>query len=264
MKVFATIAATALTAGAVAANSERTERQLILGGGIVPAGTKTYVAGVRSTADGTSYCGGSLISPIHVLTTTFCTSNPAPSFVSVGSHYVDGKKDGEQIKIVKAQNHTDFNENNHAYDFAVLTLEKPSKFTPVNLPKADDSDIKPGTWSKAMGWGLTNYPNSRVSYEMRGVDLELWNSDKCSEVYMMDKSNMCAGGVAGKDTCGGDTGGPLIKENGDGDQDDVLIGLTGWVGNTCGEEGKPTLYSRVSAAVAWISSITSSTTRPQQ
>ncbi|OWY92859.1 Serine protease trypsin-like protein, partial [Phytophthora megakarya] len=55
----------------------------------------------------------------------------------------------------------------------------------------------------------------------------------------------------------------LIKENGNGDEDDVLIGLVSW-GDGCGDEGLPTLYARVSSAVAWINSITSGTTRPQQ
>ncbi|OWZ17821.1 Glucanase inhibitor protein [Phytophthora megakarya] len=263
MKVFSTIAATSFVIGAVAANSEHTERQLVLGGEIVPAGTKTYVAGIRSTADGDTYCGGSLISPTHVLTTTLCTGQQAPNFVSVGTHYLNGKQDGEQIKVVKAQNHTHFNETGLAYDFALLTLERPSKFTPVKLPKVDDTDIEPGMWSKAMGWGWTNYPNGKMSNEMKGVGLQVWDNNECSEVYVVDDSSVCAGGVAGKDTCVADAGGPLIKENGDGDQDDVLIGLTSW-GNSCGDEGFPALYSRVSTAVVWINSIISSSTRPQQ
>ncbi|OWZ02025.1 Glucanase inhibitor protein [Phytophthora megakarya] len=263
MKVFSTIAATALTIGAVSANSEHTERRLVLGGGIVPAGTKTYVTGIRSTADGKTYCGGSLISPIHVLTTTICTSHQAPNFVSVGTHYLSGKRDGEQIKVLSAQNHTDFNEVSLAYDFAILTLERPSTFTPIKLPKADDSDIKAGMWSKAMGWGWTSFPHGKLSNEMKDVDLQVWDNDECSEAYETDHSNVCAGGVAGKDACVGDTGGPLIKENGNGDEDDVLIGLVSW-GDGCGKEGSPTLYSRVSAAVPWINSVTSSATRPQQ
>ncbi|OWZ12641.1 Glucanase inhibitor protein, partial [Phytophthora megakarya] len=263
MKVFSTIAATSLAIGAVAA-SEHTERQLVLGGGIIPAGTKTYVAGIRSTADGDTYCGGSLISPTQVLTTTMCTRHQAPNFVSVGTHYLNGTQDGEQIKVVKAQNHTDFNQTSGAYDFALLTLEKPSnKFAPVKLPKADDTDIVPGMWSKAMGWGWTSYPNGSLSYEMQGVSLEVWANDECSQVYAIDDTNVCAGGVAGKDACVGDTGGPLIKENGKGDKDDVLVGLVNW-GYGCGDQGAPTVYSRVSAVLPWINSISSGAAQTQQ
>eukprot|EP00644_Phytophthora_capsici_P007752 jgi/Phyca11/126128/e_gw1.61.217.1 len=253
MKVIATIAAASLTIGATTA--DHTSRQLILGGGIIPSGSKTYTAGIRSTAEGDSYCGGSLISPTHVLTTTICTTHQQPNFVSVGTHYLNGTHDGEQLKVVSVHNHTDFNKTSASYDFALLTLEKPSKFSPVKLPKADDTDIIPGMWSKAMGWGVTSYPNGSLSYELQGVSLEVWGNDECSQVYVIDDTNVCAGGVAGKDACVADTGGPLIKEKGEGDADDILIGLVNW-GYGCGDEGAPTVYSRVSSALKWINSIT--------
>ncbi|KAG6615903.1 multidrug resistance protein ABC superfamily [Phytophthora cinnamomi] len=143
----------------------------------------------------------------------------------LGAHYINGTNDGEQLRVISAQNHTDFNATTLGYDFAILTLEKPSKFAPIKLPKADDSDIKPGMWSKAIGWGLTSFPNGSASNEM-------------------------------KDTCVADSGGPLIKENGKGDKDDVLIGLVSW-GSGCGDEGVPTVYSRVSSALKWINPIIS-------
>ncbi|KAL3664581.1 GLC7-interacting protein 2 [Phytophthora oleae] len=242
IKVIATIAAASLAIGAVTA--DHTSRQLILGGGVIPSGSKAYTAGIRSTAGGDSYCGGSLISPTHVLTTTICTTHQQPNFVSVGTHYLNGTQDGEQLKVVSVHNHTDFNKSSGAYDFALLTLEKPSKFSPVKLPKADDTDIIPGI-----------YPNGSLSYELQGVGLEVWGNDKCSQVYVIDDSNVCAGGVAGKDSCVADTGGLLIKEKGVGDADDILIGLVNW-GYGCGDAGSPTVYSRVSSALKWINSIT--------
>ncbi|KAI9980442.1 hypothetical protein PInf_026302 [Phytophthora infestans] len=57
------------------------------------------------------------------------------------------------------------------------------------------------------------------------------------------------------DACVADTGGPLIKENGLGDLDDILIGLVNW-GYGCGDAGSPTVYSRVSTATEWINSVT--------
>ncbi|GMF59791.1 unnamed protein product [Phytophthora fragariaefolia] len=257
MKVITTVAAASMAIGAVTANIDASHRQLILGGGVIPSGKKTYNVGIRSTAAGDTYCGGSLVSPTHVLTTTMCTTHAKPNFVSVGTHYLNGTKDGEQIKVLSVQNHTDFNKTGKSeYDFALLTLEKPSKFTPVKLPKVDDSDIKPGMWSKAMGWGWTSFPNGSASYELQGVGLQVWSNDDCAQVYVINPTNVCAGGVAGKDSCVADTGGPLIRENGPGDKDDVLIGLVNW-GYGCGDEGYPTVYSRVSSAVKWLSSIIS-------
>ncbi|KAF1789850.1 Peptidase S1, PA clan [Phytophthora cactorum] len=239
MKVIATIAAASMVLGA--ANADHTSRQLILGGG-------SFRAARRHTP------------PASVLPPTATPTAVEPKFVSVGTHYLNGTQDGEQIKVVSAQNHTSLNFSSSTYDFALLTLEKPSKFTPVKLPNADDSDIKPGMWSKAMGWGVTSYPNGSLSYELQGISLEVWANDECSRVYNIDDTSVCAGGLPGKDACVADTGGPLIKEKGQGDLDDILVGLVNW-GYGCGDAGSPTVYSRVSTAIEWINSVTSGATR---
>ncbi|KAE8961806.1 hypothetical protein PR001_g29925 [Phytophthora rubi] len=255
MKIISTLAAASIALGAVSAETEHVERALILGGGEVPIGTKAYAAGIRTTANGDTYCGGALITPKHVLTTASCTGFEAPNYVAVGTHYINGTKDGEQIKVVSAQNHTLFNSTSLSYNFGVLTLEKPSKFSPIKLPAADNSDIIPGMWSKVMGWGDTSYPNGTSSNGLQSVGLEVWDNEDCLPIFNIDNSSVCAGGAAGRDSCIGDTGGPLVKEKGRGDADDVLIGLVSW-GAGCGDKGYPAVYSRVSAAVEWINSVT--------
>ncbi|GMF15342.1 unnamed protein product [Phytophthora fragariaefolia] len=255
MKTVSTLAALSIVIGAASAGTEHVERALILGGGVVPIGTKTYSSGVRSTADGDTYCGGALIAPRHVLTTALCTGIYAPDWVAVGTHYINGTKDGEQIKVVSAQNHTRYNATSLSYDFGLLTLAKPSKFAPIKLPAVDNSDIIPGMWSKVMGWGDTSFPNGTNSSEMQSVGLEVWDNEDCARIFNVDNSSVCAGGAAGRDSCVGDTGGPLIKEKGRGDTDDILIGLVSW-GAGCGDKGYPAVYSRVSAAVEWINSVT--------
>ncbi|KAG7384441.1 hypothetical protein PHYPSEUDO_002629 [Phytophthora pseudosyringae] len=69
-------------------------------------------------------------------------------------------------------------------------------------------------------------------------------------------SHVCAGGEQGKSPCQGDTGGPFIKENaqGDGGGDDVLIGLVSG-DKGCGVKGSPAIYSRVSSTLPWINSV---------
>ncbi|RLN47301.1 hypothetical protein BBJ29_009730 [Phytophthora kernoviae] len=131
-----------------------------------------------------------------------------------------------------------------------------NKFTPVKLPAADGSDIKPGGWSTVMGWGEATYPNGTFSYELQGVNVELWDNEEYAPFMAVVDSNACAGGAPGKDSCTGDQGSPLILEKtaGDADADDVLVGLSNW-GIGCGDEGYPSVYSRVSSAVEWINSV---------
>ncbi|EGZ06494.1 serine protease trypsin-like protein [Phytophthora sojae] len=249
MKVISTLVSASLLIGSVSA---------ILGGQKVPQGSKTYVTGLRSTVDPKSpddfsFCGGALISPTHVLTTASCTTTASANFVSVGAHYINGGEDGDEIKVVKVQNHPHFNKDTLANDFSVLTLAKPSKYKPVKLPAPGGADIRSGTWSTAMGWGLTSAPPDGMgAEELQALSQQVISNDACRKALKantIDMSHVCAGGVKGKSPCQGDTGGPFIKENGRGDADDILIGLVS--GGSCGET-TPAIYSRVSSALPWI------------
>jgi len=74
-----------------------------------------------------------------------------------------------------------------------------------------------------------------------------------SNFYIFD-THICAGD-SGKDSCGGDGGGPLFTwENGRWTQ----IGVVS-TGNGCGLPDYPGVYARVTKAKAWIQNIASGT-----
>ncbi|CAH0475206.1 unnamed protein product [Peronospora belbahrii] len=233
-----------------------------MSGQIVPSGTKTYVAGLRSSRDGESVCGGSLISPTHVLSASHCVPYDI-RWVSIGMHYRNGSQGGEQIRVVSVMNHPNYTENvQYSDDFSVLELEKASKFKPIQLAAADDSDFKAGKWAATMGWGMDAEVNGTLSYELQRVNIQLISDESCALAATIDSSMVCAGGVLGQDACFGDSGGPLILEGSRGDNltEDVLIGIVSWSkDDTCGREGYPGVYSRVSKVRAWIDSITGGT-----
>ncbi|KAG7383747.1 hypothetical protein PHYPSEUDO_003362 [Phytophthora pseudosyringae] len=231
------------------------ERKLVLGGETVPTGTKTYTTGIRRTASGNNVCGGTLISPTHVITASHCSSNYDIRWVSVGSHFINGSTDGEQIKVVSIMNNPDYESGLFPNDYAILELAKPSSFTPVKLAAADDSDFAPGKSATMLGWGYTS-DNGTVSYELRGVDLPLWDDENCNTTMGTDSSMVCAGGDANKDSCERDSGGPLVLET---DLQDVLIGLSSWGPSPCGTKGAPGVYARISHARPWIDSIINGT-----
>jgi hypothetical protein len=60
---------------------------------------------------------------------------------------------------------------------------------------------------------------------------------------------MCVGGDD-KDSCIGDSGGPLIK-TGSNYEEDRLVGVVSW-GRGCAEEGVPGVYARISYFYDWI------------
>ncbi|CAH0485650.1 unnamed protein product [Peronospora farinosa] len=217
--------------------------------GIVPIGMKTYVAGLRTTVDGTNFCSASLISPIHLLAGTSCTLEDI-RWASIGSHYVNGTQDGEQIKVVAILTHPKSLRRGFTYDFAVLVLKKPSKFTPVALAKSDDSDVTDGEWAVTMGWdddeGL-----SQMGYELFRSNVQLMSNSNCAKETKVTESLLCSRGAASQTSCSGEYSGPVVVERSSGD---VIVGLVTW-GDDCDKPGYPSIYSRVSIARAWIDSV---------
>ncbi|KAI9914705.1 hypothetical protein PsorP6_007082 [Peronosclerospora sorghi] len=222
---------------------------LILGGTIVPSKTKLYTASLRRTKSGKSFCGGSLITPTHVLTAAHCLPGKI-QYVSVGSHFAQGTEDGEQLQVIQATRHPRYRDGSHAYDFMVLELEQASSFAPVALAKADESDMTYAERGTVMGWGAMA-EGGFSSPELLRVDVPLMNATECAKVLDIDHSMLCAGGDKNIDSCQGDSGGPLILEE---PFEDVLIGVVSW-GEGCGRPGSPGVYAKVSIVTEWLAKV---------
>ncbi|CAK4392192.1 unnamed protein product [Aphanomyces euteiches] len=122
-----TVALTTLLAIAVVAQVE------IVGGKEATAGKHLYVTGLRQTTTASDQCGGSLIAPNVVLTAAHCTGHGL-KYASIGSHFLSGSKDGEQIKVIKEIKNPKNNANTNSFDFAVLLLERNSTIPPCKSP----------------------------------------------------------------------------------------------------------------------------------
>ncbi|POM72325.1 Hypothetical protein PHPALM_10973 [Phytophthora palmivora] len=102
-----------------------------------------------------------------------------------------------------------------------------------------------------LGWGLVN--NETYSDILQTVDVEIITNTKCAKLYAdadeistVDDSVICAGTGNGKDTCNGDSGGPLLVN-------DVLVGVVSAGPDVCGV--LPGTYTRVSYALDFINDI---------
>ena len=94
----------------------------------------------------------------------------------------------------------------------------------------------------------------------RKISLNGVSSETCQIIYTYDMSLfdriICAGGMEGRDTCIGDSGGPLMKKVEEDYQTNwYLFGITSYGPYKCGSEGRPSIYTKVSAYMDWIQSI---------
>lgn len=68
----------------------------------------------------------------------------------------------------------------------------------------------------------------------------------------LNDSQLCAGGVSGKDSCRGDSGGPLmVVDTAVTHHNWFIVGIVSF-GIGCGVDGFPSVYTRVASYSQWI------------
>ncbi|OWZ07122.1 Serine protease [Phytophthora megakarya] len=225
------------------------DEERIYGGSEADASKFPFIVSLREDdADGSTYCGGTLIASQYVITAAHCVkTDEATIYASIASSFGSGSEDGQQVKVIKGYRHPMYNKTAHLYDVGLLKLEKEVTTDTIDLCAADGSDNKVGTVATARGWGLTE--NGSESHVMEEVNVQIISNAECNKEYSdrITEGMLCAGDGNGKDTCNGDSGGPLIAN-------DVLVGIVSW-GGKCGV--KAGVYTRVSYVLDYIKDVVS-------
>jgi len=110
----------------------------------------------------------------------------------------------------------------------------------------------------AVGWGRTE--NGSVSTSKMHVNLSIIKMGVCQRIYKMQKisDNQICALSNNKDTCDGDSGGPLLSVDNSSIPNESYLYLTGVVlygPIKCGSVGKPGVYTYVSKYIPWIKSL---------
>lgn len=105
---------------------------------------------------------------------------------------------------------------------------------------------------------LWSAPGSESSVKLKLSVPVVAHSD-CSPLYersgvrLQDSVQMCAGGQKDRDSCRGDSGGPLMGvEYADGEARWFSTGVVSFGPRACGTKGMPGVYARVAHFVPWI------------
>jgi len=229
-------------------------------------------------------CGASLINRWYVLTAAHCVDDAARRKlgelmeVVVGDWKMSSDPDcldnGEcfaktqKRKPTSIKSHEKYDGDvTKGFDIAIIKLDRPidlfdgspqvSAASPICLPwlesdhgrnLAQDADLT------VAGWGKTKFGSS--SDILQKVDVPYQEAEVCTDEFREFRTRfngdlqMCAGGVPGKDSCNGDSGGGLVTSE-NPDLPWMQVGIVSFGNSDC-SAGTPSIYTRVDSFIPWI------------
>lgn len=243
----------------------------IVGGTTVSASQYPWIVGVVTYLDndaGIGWCSGTVVAPNKVLTAAHCTADGAGTTRVIAGHdqllddFGNVTPGGYVAEVGSTWTHQGWNiaqQYSDPYapildDVSVLTLKTnlPSAYTPVTLAGQGEAAYAAGDTADIVGYGVDLVKDASGDYvEIQDTRLRKASVPIKSDSFCASDANavgigydsgrmLCAGNgttsTPSSDTCGGDSGGPLLVGG-------KQVGITDWGYGYCGEH--PGFYEEV-------------------
>ncbi|GLV37602.1 lethal (2) k05911 [Carabus blaptoides fortunei] len=234
------------------------DQERIVGGHNADLGEWPWIAALFN--GGRQFCGGSLIDNIHILSAAHCVAHMsswdvARLTVRLGDYNIRTNSEVQHIekKVKRIVRHRGFDSRTLYNDVSIITMDSPVQFTqqirPICLPSGSANYAS--KTATVIGWGSLQESGTQPSV-LQEVNIPIWSNAECRAKY----GNAAPGGIvehmlcagrANRDSCSGDSGGPLMVNNGVWTQ----VGIVSW-GIGCGKGQYPGVYTRVTHFLPWI------------
>ncbi|XP_001850600.2 CLIP domain-containing serine protease B15 [Culex quinquefasciatus] len=147
------------------------------------------------------------------------------------------------------------------HDLAMIKTETEVEFDdyvkPICLPFSNRIQELPidGELFTVTGWGQTELDNN--SGIQRHVEVFGKNNSVCDKAFVpigitLTEDQICVGGERGKDSCRGDSGGSLTRQDG---LINYIVGIVSLGAQKCGTKDHPGVYTKVANYLDWIEEV---------